>query len=149
MPLKNGRFTPQEHVFIKKMVATGDATYAAAQAGYGSPARRASQALANPAIVEEIRRLQQQRLHTEVLPLAVDQHVALLRDPRTPAGAKANAIGLAYRYGLAPDPEPDSDDPSNWTAEKLHKHIVRLEQLQRELQRPTLDLTAEAGGIFD
>src|SRR4051812_3598548 len=111
------------------MVSTGDPTYAA-QAGYGSPSRRASQALANPAIVEEIRRVQHQRLHTEVLPLAVDQHVALLKDPRTPPGAKGNLIGLAYKYGLAPEGEPDSDDPSNWTAEKLRSKIVRLEQLR-------------------
>ena len=152
MPLKNGRFTPQELDFIDKMAATGDATYAAEKARYGTPARRASQALANPAIVDEIRRLQQQRLHAEVLPLAVDQHIALLKDERTPAGAKGNLIATAYKYGLAEQPEANADEPHTWTAEQLAERIARLKHLRDELNRPTLELEAaapEGGGIFD
>lgn len=37
MPLKNGRFTRMETRFIDQMSRTGDATYAAAKAGYKMP----------------------------------------------------------------------------------------------------------------
>lgn len=149
MPLKNGRFTPQERVFIEKMVATGDATYAAEKAGYGTPARRASQALQNPAITDEIRRQQRARIHSEVLPLAVDQHIKGLRDPKTPPGAKANLIGIAYKYGLAPDDDPDNSEPHTWDAARIRRNIERLEQLLQELSRPVLELEAQSGGIFE
>lgn len=140
MPDKTGRFTPQERVFVRQMASTGDPVYSAQKAGYSSPAQRASQALARPAVQAEITKLQLERLYSKVLPLAVEQHEKLLRDPATPAGAKVQAIKLAYDRTLGADSEAAHKEPHEMTAAELDAAIQRLRQAAAERAKPVIDV---------
>jgi hypothetical protein len=149
MPRKNGKLTPQERAFVKAMAGTGDATYAAVKAGYATPALKGS--LKSKVLAAEIRAEQQRRLFTEVLPLAVDQHIAMLRDDRTPAGAKGALIATAYKHALAPEADDTGLELHAMDAAQLGNRIAELQNRLSDLARPVLDLEANPpeGGVFD
>jgi hypothetical protein len=70
--------------------------------------------------------------------LAVDAHLALLRDPRTPAGARGVAIGLAYKYGLGGADEYEKE-PHEMSAAELAAAIQNLERLKADRARPVIE----------
>lgn len=151
MPLKNGKLTPRERGFSAVMAATGDGAYAAAKIGARSPHARAHEMLARPAVQAEIVRLQTERLFNEILPLAVQEHKALLTNALTPAGAKVQAIKLAYDQTFGRDAAAAGKDPSEMNGDELASAIDRLYQERANRAKPVVQLeeSSPKTGAFD
>jgi phage terminase small subunit len=137
MPKKGGVFTPQERKVAEVYARTGDQLYAAAKAGLSQGG--ASLALARPAVQQEVTRLQLQRLFDDVLPLAVDVHIDLLRNAATPAGARVQAVKLAYERTLALGEALGDKDPSEMTGAELAEAIQKLKRLASDKARLVLE----------
>ena len=132
MPLKDGKLTKSEQAFSREFAATGDAKYAAKQAGYGSPQPRSSELLQKPAIQAEIGRIQLEKLFSEILPLAVRVHAEILADPKAPAGARVQAVKLAYDRTLGAQDGAQAKEPHEMTAEEIADAIGKLETIAME-----------------
>lgn len=156
MPIKGGKMTPQEKAFAASYAETGNSRYAATKAGYSSPDQRASQALQRPAVQAEIARRQQELLFSQVLPLAVQVHLKILADEKAPAGARVQAVKLAYDRTLGLNEAMGGKEAHEMTAEEIAKAIEQLQRVAAERARPVMDLQAEAmdepgteGSIFE
>jgi hypothetical protein len=137
MPLKNGMITPQENMYVQAVVRTGDPVQAAKEAGYKHPAQRAHDIAQRPAIQAEISRVQQERLFNEILPLAVEAHKQLLLDPRTPAGAKVQAVKLAYDRTMGSD-EKAQKEPHEMSAAELATMLDKLKREASDRSKPAV-----------
>lgn len=149
MPLKNGHLTAKERTFAERFAATGDGVYAASKAGYGQPGIRAAELKARPAVHAEIARRHVDLLFNELLPLAVEAHRKLLTDAAVPAGARAQAVKLAYDRTIGAAEGADAEkDPSEMTLDEI---IKRTEQLQRERSDRAKDVTPPPpeSSVFD
>jgi len=133
-------------------------TRAAAKAGYADVSS-GSHALKRPDVQAEIARLQTERLFNEVLPLAVQVHIDLLTSPTTPAGAKVQAVKLAYDRTLGVEGAANAKQPHEMTPEELAKAIAEaklkaatLENVKADRARPVLEHepgeSAEEADIF-
>lgn len=149
MPIKGGKLTPQERTFAKHLGATGDKTYAATKAGYSVPGVQGFQVAARPAVAEEAQRQALARLHNEVLPLAVERHLALLTDKRTKGPTLTKAIDLAYKYGLNAEHAAKSKEPHEMSAEELATAIDALKRAAADRARPIIDVEPTTSGVFD
>lgn len=147
MPLKNGHITAKERMVAKAAALTGEDVAETARRA-GLTYMGASLALQRPAVQELVRREQQQRLFNEILPLAIEAHIRLLTDPATPAGARAQAVGLAYKHAL-PGADLDGKDPSEMTGAELAQELQRLKRELSDRARPIIDQTPEPGGVFE
>lgn len=107
-------------------MATGDVSEAGRRAGYGTQ-QAASRALARPEVQAEVTRIALDRLMTEILPLALDAHRSLLVDKGVPAGARAQAVKLAYDRALGPaDVKPSGGkELADMTPEEIDHEIRR------------------------
>lgn len=119
MPLKNGRVSNNERVFMEQTAATGNPVYAAAIAGYKHPAPRASQNLSNPEIVAGIRALQMKRMSNEALPLAVSTVVRAMTEPGVPWAQQLKAADITFKYVLANGEESDLKALHEMTGDQL------------------------------
>ena len=160
MPLKNGRLTPQERLFIGYMGRTGDRDYAATKAGYKGVKQSAGQLMQNPVIRAEVARQAEEVLFSELLPLALAAHKQLLTDKAVPAGARLGAVKLTYDRTMgAESSEGDDKEPSEMTAGELQRSIARLaSELEgrplraKDVTPQPLEVEADdspAGGVFD
>lgn len=152
MPLKSGRLTPQERVFVRYMAATNDQHYAATKAGYSQPANKGAEKA--KALAQEVRAEQIRRLESEGLPLAVDVHLELLRDKATPAGAKVSAVKLMYDATfLRPDGDANAKEPHEMTAEELTERIAQMQREKANRAIPVIDAEPssidDTQGVFD
>ena len=143
MPDLKGRFTAQERTFSEAFAVTGDRAYSAGKAGLAQPATAASKMLAKPAIQAEIARIQTERLFSEVLPLAVEQHLALLRNAATPAGARVQAIKLAYDRTLGGDDAHPAKEPHEMSADEIAEAISKLESVAASRAKPIDEVSGE------
>lgn len=148
MPLKSGRQTPQESVLIDAYVATGDRQRAGEAAGYAHPAKQASNVLARPAVAAEVARLQLERISNELLPLAVDVHKELLTNKATPAGAKVQAVKLAYDRAFGSQDAAGGKQPHEMTGAELASEIEKLKRRASDLATPILEAEPAADGVF-
>jgi hypothetical protein len=148
MPLKSGRQTPQERALIDAYVATGDKRRAGEAAGYASPLVAANHALARPAIAAEVTRLQLERISNELLPLAVDVHKQLLTSPTTPAGAKIQAVKLAYDRAFGSQDAAGGKEPHEMTGAELAAEIDKLKRRASDLAKPIVEVEQASDGVF-
>jgi len=148
VPRKNGALTPREKAFIEPMARTGDRAYAAYRAGLAQPDAAGSQLMAREAVRAEVVRRHTDLLFNELLPLAVEAHRKLLTDAAVPAGARAQAVKLAYDRTIgASEAGADQKDPSEMTLDEI---IKRSEELQRERETRAKDITPDApSSMFD
>ena len=153
MPIKTGAFTPRERKLVEVYAVTGDQRYSAQKAGFAGQSG-AAMALQRPAIQEEIRRVQMERLFQDVLPLAVRQHLALLEDPKTPAGAKVQAIKLAYDRTLGSQEGAESKAPHEMTADEIQRELTAsklrlaaLESAKADMAKPVIE--AKVDELFE
>lgn len=151
MPLKNGNLTPQERKFAEVLAETGKPLIAAKEAGFRHPATQASMVAKRPGVRAAVLEAQLDALHNDILPLAVAAHRRLLTDPKTPAGAVAQAVKLAYDRTLGLQEGASEKEPHEMTPEELANAIGNLERIKAERARPVLELEAEpdAPGVFD
>lgn len=139
MPRKGGKVTAQERAFIKHMAATNDKTYAATKAGYRQPETVGHIVAAKPAIKAEIAREQTEKLFSELLPLAVTVHAKILADDKTPAGARVQAIKLAYDRTLGQSDAAAGKEPHEMTPEEIAKALAQLQTSADALKRAASD----------
>lgn len=135
---------------------TADAAYSGTKAGYKSE-RAAYLALQRPAVQEEIRRAQVERLFQEALPLAVKTLCDIMADERQPAGARVQASKIALDRTLGDPNQAQSKQPHEMTPEELAKAIseaklaaAALEHVAADRAKPIIEHDATpAPGIFD
>lgn len=151
MPLKSGRRTDKEALFIGHLAATGDATYAAVRSGYKDPAVQGWQKAHNPAVAEAVRRAQIARLTGELLPLSLDVLQNVLSDDKETSRNKLTAVGLVLRYTVGQDQAgAETKEPHEMTAAELQERIERLRREQSERAKPVIDAEpAPDPGVFD
>ena len=146
MPIKTGTLTPQERIVAQARAAGASVGAAGEAAGYADNTG-ASRALARPLVAAEVARLQLERITNEALPLAVDVHIAMLRNPRTPAGALVQAIKLAYDRALGPGTS-EGKEPHEMTADEIAKALNALKREQSDRAAPIIEHEATPT-IFD
>ena len=134
---------------VKAFAETSDKEYAAFKAGYSPASSVIDKIIRRPDSQAEIARIQTARLFNELLPLAVSAHIDLLK-PETPAGARAKAVDMAYKYTIGQTGGPDDKDPASMTAEELARESARmraqvamLEGLAGDRARPIDDAVVE------
>jgi hypothetical protein len=140
MPLKNGHLTPQEQGLAAAYVATGSVRRAGEAVGYAHPLPAAHKALQRPAIAAEVTRLQLERISNELLPLAVDVHKELLTSKTTPAGAKVQAVKLAYDRAFGSQDAAGGKEAHEMTGDELAAAIDKLRMRQADLAKPIIDI---------
>jgi hypothetical protein len=135
-----------ERKFASAYAETESTVYAATKAGYAHPRMQGSEALARTGMQEEIRRIQVERLFQEVLPLAVKVHLAILADDKTPAGARVQAVKLAYDRTLGDASAGESKQPHEMSPDELAKALAdaklraaALEHVAADRAKPVLD----------
>ena len=148
MPKKGGKLTPQERSFAKHYASTGDATFSAKKAGYGTPTSRGSELLQRPAVAAEAQRISLARLQNEVLPLAIERHLSLLTDKKTNGPALSKAIELAYKYGFNSDSVAKDKQPHEMTGEELAEAIAALRRAAADKAKPIIDVEPNAS-VFE
>jgi phage terminase small subunit len=146
MRKKAGAFTPKERVFIDRFVASGDKVLAAKLAGFAHADRNAGQVANRPDVVRAVHALQLERIQSEVLPLAVERHLALLNDKQCTGQVLNRAIEMAYKYGLAAGADGAKKQPHEMTAEELAQAIDALKRAAADAAKPVLDLEPIAPG---
>ena len=149
MPLKSGRLTAGERGVAREMALHGSPEAAAMKTGLTASGVRAI--MRRPEVHAEIARQQQEMLFRDILPLAVAAHKRLLTDPRTPAGAVAQAVKLAYDRTLGSDEGARSKEPHEMTPEELAEAIATLSRIASERAKLVIEIGAEVDdiSIFD
>lgn len=136
MPLKNGKLTPKERAFSGYMARTDDKTYAATRANLSYPQQAAQKMMEKPAVRAEIMRQQEDMLYSEILPLALQVHKKILADDKTPAGARVQAVKLAYDRTLGANDGGQTKEPHEMTPEEIAQAIGKLEDAAAAKARP-------------
>lgn len=152
MPKSNGVLSRQERTFIDTTAATGNPVYAAAIAGYKHPNARASGYLAKPTIQAEIRKVQLERLHNEVLPMAVDVlRTALdLDHAGVPWGSRITAAKIVTDRVFNDAQSGQRKDVADMTADELKDAMQDLQSRLANMAKPIVDATPaqpEAGAF--
>ena len=135
-----------ERKFASAYAETENTVYAATKAGYAHPSMQGSETLKKTGMQEEIRRIQVERLFQEVLPLAVKVHLAILADDKTPAGARVQAVKLAYDRTLGDPNTAESKQAHEMSPDELAKAIAdaklraaALEHVAADRAKPVID----------
>lgn len=146
MPDKKGRMTPKERVLMDVFVATGSVKQAGREAGYAH-VTAAHKALARPAVAAEVARLQLERIQNELLPIAVDVHVQLLTGANVPAGAKVQAVKLAYDRAFGDGAARPGKELHEMTGDELAAEIEKLKRRKATIE--ARDVSAEPAPADD
>lgn len=139
MPKKGGKLTPQERTFARHLAATGNQTEAARKAGYAHPAVAGSTVAARPLVAAEAQKISMARLQNEVLPLAIERHLAILADKKANGPTLTKAIELAYKYGFSGDNAARDKQPHEMTGEELAEAIAALKRAAADKAKPIID----------
>jgi hypothetical protein len=154
---KYEHFTQQEAIFVERYAEVGQQHQASLISGihprYGKKvAKRAH-------VQAEIARVQTARLFNEILPLAINVHIDVLKNPATPASARVQAVKLAYDRTLGDPSQTGAKEAFEMSAEELSRAIddariraAALESIAADRAKPVIDVTSEppvAASIFD
>ena len=151
MPIKGGRRTDKEALFIGHLASTGDATFAATRAGYRDPQVQGWQKAHNPAIVDAVRREQVARMNNSLLPIALDliERVILDEKENTRNRLTAAKIVVDRTLGQVQD-GAETKEPHEMTAAELQARIERLRREQADRAKPVIEHDAgQSGGVFE
>ena len=158
MPLKSGKLTTKEAIFVGHMAATGDATYSAKMAGYRHEVELGIQKANNPALAEITRKAQAVRVSSQLLPLAVDGLQEILTG-KTLAGDpypvtvrdRRGAIDTVLKYSLGGKDDGEAKDPSEMTPAEIQARIDSLRRAQSDKAKLVIegDAAPAAKGVFD
>lgn len=148
--------TRQQKAFAAAYADGLDGVQAARKAGFSPSSGAAYKALQKPEVHAEIARVQNARLFEEILPLAVAAHIKLLSDPATPAGARVQAVKLAYDRTLGSDGAGTTKEPHEMTPEELQRALddariraAALESVKADRANPVIDAEPVKPDIFD
>jgi phage terminase small subunit len=143
LPLKNGRLTPQERVFVGHMARTGDAVYSAAKAGYAQPENRGPEKART--LRNEVLQHFDDLIVTELVPLAFERLKHNLTDKAVPPGAANQAVKLVFDRAYRDDADMLDRDPSEMTLDEI---VRKQQRLQAERESRAKDVTPDSG-VFD
>ena len=145
MPQKPARLTPKQSIFARRVAQGQPVSEASKLSGYSNHVGGVL-AIQAPHVQAEIARIQTERLFNEVLPLAVQTHIDLLTNPATPAGARVQAVKLAYDRTLGGDATGSDKQPHEMTAEELARAIddaklraAALESVKADRAKPVIE----------
>jgi hypothetical protein len=124
-----------ERTAAAAFVATGDKREAAKRAGLSRPGE-GYRVLARPAVLEEVRRLQLERLTNEAMPLAIDTLIATMRAKDAPYAAKNQAAKITLEYTAGKEGSGAGKEAHEMTAGELDARIAELEARKVELAQP-------------
>jgi phage terminase small subunit len=147
MRKRRGQVTPKEAAFTKAYARLGDATEAAAKAGYNFPAQAAYQLKQRPEIIKEAERLSRGLITDEIIPLALGRMVRDLKAPTTATKDVVAIFKAVAPYGFT-DVATHDKELHERTAQELDAIIQQAEARLKELEAPILELEAE-DSIFD
>ena len=151
MPIKGGRRTDKEALFIGHLASTGDATFAAVRAGYKDPQVQGWQKAHNPAIADAVRREQVARLTGDLLPRSLDLLDRVLTDDKETPRNRLTAAQLVLRYTVGQTADgAETKEPHEMTAAELQERIERLRREQSDRARPVIEHEQPPEqGVFD
>ena len=145
MPQKTARLTPKQSIFARRVAQGQPLSEASKLSGYSNHVGGVH-AIQAPHVQAEIARIQTERLFNEVLPLAVQAHIDLLTNPATPAGARVQAVKLAYDRTLGGDATGSDKQPHEMTADELARAIddaklraAALESVKADRAKPVIE----------
>ena len=145
MPQKEARLTPRQSMFARRLAQGQPLSEASKAAGYSNHVGGVH-AIQTPHVQAEIARIQTERLFNEVLPLAIQVHIDVLTNPATPAGARVQAVKLAYDRTLGGDAASSEKQPHEMSAEELAKAIAEaklraaaLENVKADRAKPVIE----------
>lgn len=151
MPIKGGRRTDKEALFIGHLASTGDATFAAVRAGYRDPQVQGWQKAHNPAIADAVRRAQLARLNNDLLPMALNLIEKVILDDKENTRNRLTAAKIVVdrTIGMVQD-GAETKEPHEMTAAELQARLERLRREQSDRAKPILDVEpSPAKGVFD
>jgi phage terminase small subunit len=150
MPLKSGRRTDKEALFIGHLAATGDEKFAAMRAGYSDPTVQGWQKAHNPAIVEAVRKAQIARLNNDLLPKSLDLLETVLTDPKETTRNRITAAQTVLKYSLGGRDGDDAKEPHEMTPQELQARIDQLRRTLADKARPVIEHEPEGpkGNVF-
>lgn len=144
--------TPKARAFAKLYADGLSASEACKAAGFAN-ATNARKMLARGVTQEEIAQYQNKRLFDEVLPLALSVHIDLLTNPATPAGARVQAVKLAYDRTLGTDGAKSSKQPHEMTPQELQRALddarlkaATFESIKADRATPVIDVEVSLFG---
>lgn len=128
MVKKTDCLSPKQNAFAAAMVATGGNKHASAvMAGYKNPIT-AYQALRSPAVLAQIKTLQNDRLIGDCLPAATDYVLKTLRDNTAPHAARVKCASLVFNEARAIGAFVGGKLLSEMTPAELAAHLARCEE---------------------
>lgn len=145
MPIKGGRRTDKEALFIGHLASTGDAGFAAMKAGYKDPQVQGWQKAHNPAIAEAVRKAQVARLSGDLLPKALDLLEAVLMSPKETTRNRLTAAQIVVKHSLGAAGEGEGKEPHEMTTAELQARIDTLRQAMADKARPVIEGQAIGG----
>ena len=145
MVKKPPRLTRKQSIFAQRMAQGQPVSEASKMAGYSNHVGGVL-AVQTPHVQAEIARIQTERLFNEVLPLAIQVHIDVLTNPATPAGARVQAVKLAYDRTRAGDATNATKEPHEMTADELARAIddarlraAALESVKADRAKPVIE----------
>lgn len=152
MSKKQDGLNGQERAFAKAYAKSGNRREAALQAGYTAPDMAASRNLQRPRVLEEIARLENERMTRDLLPAAVNCVQEILTNTKAPAGARIQAAKLVFDRTLGAQDALGGKEPHEMTGSELADAIAKLEAMAASKARPIEDATVvddtPGGDIF-
>lgn len=127
------RLTSRQKRFIKVHARTGDAHYAAWEAGYADPLQTGNMMAKNPMIMDLSRAETQRYLFEKAGALSVHKLVEVLEKPDTPVGAIIKAASeLAKLANIAISDADAEKPPDELSPGELSREV---EKFRREFER--------------
>ena len=139
-----------QRTFIHHMADTGDATYAAAKAGYAHPAVRGAENKHDPTLASEVRRLARERLRTEGAEVGVRVLIEIAVDVKQPAGARVQAADKLVKHAGLSAEGGEERELHEMTGEEIARAIAALQHAASDRAKPILDAEPNppGGGVF-
>jgi hypothetical protein len=147
MPLKSGRFTSKEELFLQAYAETGNREVAEKRAKL-APAQ-GWKVLQREPIQREIVARQVAILTSEALPAAVSVVLEIMRNPKAPAAARVQAAKLTFDRVLPSHAEAGAKEPHEMTPEELASAIDKLESIAAGKAKPMQEIEGPKPGVFD
>lgn len=136
MSKKQDGLNGQERAFAKAYAKSGNRREAALQAGYTAPDMAASRNLQRPRVLEEIARLENERMTRDLLPAAVNCVEEILTNVKAPAGARIQAAKLVFDRTLGAQGALGGKEPHEMSGSELADAIAKLEAMAAARARP-------------
>ena len=126
MPLKSGKNTPQERVFVEHYASTGNATYAATKAKYAHPEKAAAKLMARPAVAAAAHQASLDRL-SELIPASVARVAHIIESKSSKDTDALRAVGMLWEAtGFGKSADTASKDMAEMTPEEMQAEMAEL-----------------------